>query len=100
MLFRSVLAARSIEAGKDLDARLTFAFRRVLGRKPTEKDSEILRRAFEKQKKFYDADAKGAAAAVSVGESPRAEQKAVAEHAALTAVCLAILNLDEALTRE
>jgi hypothetical protein len=95
-----VLAARSIEAGKDLDARLTFAFRRVLGRKPTEKDSEILRRAFEKQKKFYDADAKGAAAAVSVGESPRAEQKAVPEHAALTAVCLAILNLDEALTRE
>jgi hypothetical protein len=35
-----------------------------------------------------------------VGESKRDETLDVGEHAALSAVCLAILNLDEALTRE
>ena len=37
---------------------------------------------------------------VSVGEYPRDESLDLAEHAALSSVCLAILNLDEALTRE
>ena len=35
-----------------------------------------------------------------MGASKRDETLDVAEHAALSAVCLAILNLDEALTRE
>ena len=35
-----------------------------------------------------------------VGESPRDEALDPAEHAALASVCLAIFNLDEALTRE
>ena len=95
-----VLAARSMEAGADADARLTFAFRRVLGRKPAANEIATLRRAFEKQRTFFQADAKAAAQVVAVGTAPRAPQLAATDHAALTAVCLAIFNLDEALTRE
>ena len=60
----------------------------------------ILQRAYEKQLVFYTQDAKAAAAAVAIGTAPRAEKLNTAEHAAMSAVCLAILNLDQALTRE
>jgi hypothetical protein len=37
---------------------------------------------------------------VSMGESTRDESLDLAEHAALSSVCLGMFNLDEALTRE
>ena len=95
-----VLAARSLEASAEADVRLNFAFRRVLGRKPTANEVPVLRRMLEKQLKFYAADTKAAAQVVAVGAAPKQPQLAVTEHAALTAVCLALFNLDEALTRE
>jgi hypothetical protein len=67
---------------------------------PTETDMTLLRRAHEKQATIYRADAEAAKSLLSVGTAPRNESLNVAEHAALTAVCLGILNLDEALTRE
>jgi hypothetical protein len=87
------------EADADLNARLTFAFRRVLARQPTERDLTALRRAYERQHAIYAADAKAAAQLVKVGNAPRDEQLDSTEHAAMTAVCLALFNLDEALTR-
>jgi hypothetical protein len=95
-----VLAARSCQSAKDLDARLTHAFRRVLGRVPAERDLAILRRAYEKQRALYDADPKAAAELIKVGTAPAVPNLPPIEHAALSAVCLAIMNLDEALTRE
>ncbi len=49
---------------------------------------------------IYRADPKSAKALLGVGASPRDESLPVVEYAALTTVCLGILNLDEALTRE
>lgn len=95
-----VLAARTMQASASLDAQLTEAFRRAVCRVPTERDLTHLRRAYEKQFTFYEADPESATALLSVGASPRDETLDVAQHAALTAVCLGILNLDEALTRE
>ena len=95
-----VLAERCCKASSDVDSRLTRAFRQVLGRAPTERDRAILTRAYEKQFLLYSADADAAKALLSVGEATRDESLNSAEHAAMTAVCLAILNLDEALTRE
>ena len=95
-----VLAAHSMEVCLDADAQLTFAFRRVLGRKPTDRDLTALRGALEKQRAIYKADAKAAAEVVAIGAAPKTTKLDVSEHAALSAVCLAILNLDEALTRE
>jgi hypothetical protein len=60
----------------------------------------MLRRSHEKQAAIYQADVENAKALLAVGESGRYESLDVSQHAALTAVCLAIFNLDEALTRE
>jgi hypothetical protein len=49
---------------------------------------------------IYRADEAGAKALLAVGAAPRNEKLDAGEQAAMTSVCLAILNLDEALTRE
>jgi hypothetical protein len=76
------------------------AFRRVLGRKPTDYDLEALVRMHTRQLAIYQADAEAAKQLLRVGESKRDEALDAPEHAALASVCLAIFNLDEALTRE
>jgi len=95
-----VLAERSLHAADDLDGRLTHAFRRVLSRRPTTADLDLLRRAHDRQLAIYRDDIDAARAVVSVGESPRDEALDPAAHAALANACLALFNLDEALTRE
>ncbi len=95
-----VLAAHSLEASSGIDERLTFAFRRVLGRRPSSSELAMLRKAFDRQYAIYKSDPKSAEQVVAVGAVPKNANLNVGEHAAMTAVCLAILNLDEALTRE
>ena len=94
------LAERVMRESTNIDDRLSSAFRLVMCRTPTEFDLEVLRLAYEKQASIYAKDNPGARALLAVGESKRDETLDVAEHAAVSAVCLAILNLDEALTRE
>ena len=67
---------------------------------PGERDLAALRRMLERQRGFYAADPAAAAALVAVGEAPKAEGLDPVEHAAFSATCLAIFNLDESLTRE
>jgi Protein of unknown function (DUF1549)/Protein of unknown function (DUF1553)/Planctomycete cytochrome C len=95
-----MLAQNSMKASHDLDGRLTYALRRVLCRNATGHDLEVLRRAYHKQAAIYKRDVEDAKAFLSVGAARRDESLDITEHAALSAVCLAILNLDEALTRE
>lgn len=95
-----MLAERSIRAAADVDARLTFAFRQVVSRPPTEQDRSLLRRAYDKQWALYRGDVAAARQLLTVGAHARDEALDTVEHAALSAVCLAIFNLDEALTRE
>jgi len=95
-----VLAEHCCQASAEIDVRLTRAFRQVVGRTPREQDLVILRRAYERQLKTYSENSAAAKALLTVGASPHDESLNAAEHAALSAVCLAILNLDEALTRE
>ena len=95
-----VLAANSMKACSGADDRLTFAFRRVLARKPSAGELAMLHKAFDKQYEIYKTDLESAAKVVAIGAAPENSNLNVAEHAAMTAVCLAILNFDEALTRE
>ncbi|MCX6857430.1 MAG: PSD1 and planctomycete cytochrome C domain-containing protein [Verrucomicrobia bacterium] len=95
-----VLAARSMESANDTDVRLTYAARRVLGRPLAERDRTLLRKAFDKQLAIYQTDLKAAAEVMAIGSAAKNEKLNPAEHAAFTAVCLMLLNLDEALTRE
>lgn len=98
-------AARSLAqniclATAEPDDRLAMAFRRVIGRAPGESDLAILRRALQRQMDVYAQDPTAAELLLKVGASARDERLPLAEHAAYTAVSLAILNLDEALSRE
>ncbi|MCX7419515.1 MAG: PSD1 and planctomycete cytochrome C domain-containing protein [Planctomycetia bacterium] len=94
------LAEQSLKAAADVDGRITHAFRRVLGRKPTDRDLQTLRRALERQSAIYKSDPAAAQKLLTVGTSKRDESLNLTDHAALAAVCLAIFNLDETLTRE
>ena len=95
-----VLAERSSRHSADCDQRLIFAFRRVVCRAPTISDLARLRRAYDRQLAIYQNEPANAESLLKVGASPRDESLNPSEQAALTAVCLAILNFDEALTRE
>ena len=88
------------EAGSGPDARLTEAFRRVCARRPAPDELLILRRSLNRALVAYRADPKAAEAYLKAGESPRDTTLDPTEHAAYASVCLALYNLDEALTRE
>lgn len=95
-----LLAERVAGESPELERRLEQAFRRVVCRSPSTGDLAILKRAYQKQLVRFQQSRDEATALLKVGSSPRNEQWDVAESAALTSVCLAILNLDESLTRE
>mgnify|MGYP003329420516 FL=1 len=95
-----VLAERCLVESSDTDGRLTLAFRRVAGRVPSAADLVVLRRLLQRQQQIYATDAAAAKALISTGTAPRNGSIGEAEHAAWTAVCLAVLNLDEVLVRQ
>ncbi len=95
-----VLAQRAMEATPETGARLSFVFRRVLGRPPTPQDAALLFKAYERQLAVYQNDPVAAEAVCKAGRAPVAPALERPTHAAFSAVCLALLNLDEALTRE
>ncbi len=95
-----VIAERAMQSSDNVDDQLQFAFNQVLGRDAKENEIAILQRALKKQHEFYAADEATAQKVVSIGEAIRDKRLNVADHASMAAVCLAILNMDEALTRE
>jgi hypothetical protein len=88
------------EAGPDTDTRLSEAYFRVCSRRPGADEIRILKRSLQRSLAAFRADLASAKAYLKAGESPRDETLDVVEHAAFASVCLAIYNLDEALTRE
>ncbi len=94
------LAERSMQAHPLLEDQIRFAFRRVLSRRPNDKEVAMLVRAFEKQLAIFQADPQNANMLLSIGDAKRDSSLDASTHAALASVCLAIFNLDEALTRE
>nr|WP_123784772.1 PSD1 and planctomycete cytochrome C domain-containing protein [Pirellula staleyi] len=95
-----VLAERTIAASGNLEEQLSIAFARVVSRQPTPSELSLLRRAYDKQQAIFAADPAAATASLQVGSAPRNQSLDAVQHASLASVCLAIMNLDEALTRE
>jgi hypothetical protein len=87
-------------ANESPDKRLDIAYRLLLSRAPSAKERTILLAALDRLKKEYSADKPAATKLLAVGESKRDEKLDPVEHAAYTGLCLEILNLDEALTKE
>jgi hypothetical protein len=88
------------ETGPDPDARLAGAFERVCARQPAAAELAILRRSFERALAAFRERPATAREYLRAGSSPRDTRLDPVEHAAYASTCLAIFNLDEALTRE
>jgi len=88
------------EAGANVQDRLTLAFQLATSRRPQPRELAILNVGFEQHLEHYRRDKEAALKLVSRGESPRDLRLDVAELAAYTAVCNALLNLDEVITKE
>ncbi|MGB0326191.1 MAG: PSD1 and planctomycete cytochrome C domain-containing protein [Akkermansiaceae bacterium] len=84
----------------DSEVLVDEAFRRVLSRMPSEKETRLLTGLMEERLARYRSDAKAADKVLTVGESPVDSTLDRAELAALSDVCLTILNLSETLTRK
>ena len=95
-----VLAQRVTKEQPTDEARLARAFALVLGRAPAGAEPALLAKMLAHQRAVYAADAKAADALLALGESQRDAAIPAAEHAALTATCLALYNLDAAVTRD
>jgi mono/diheme cytochrome c family protein len=95
-----VMAARVMkEGGSGAAERLRYAFKLCVAREPSEREMVVLSRSLERHLETYRKDKEAAGKLVSVGESEKAKDLDVAEHAAWTALMNTLLNLDETITR-
>ena len=97
---RALAARAATEAGAETAAQLQHAFQLVLARPPSAEELEVLENSFNRAQVRFTSDPKAAKDFLANGESPRNSELPEAEHAALASVCLGVLNLDEALTKE
>jgi len=96
-----VLAERVMTGPAQSDqARLAEAFRRVCARRPDASELTILTRTLDRARAAFAKNPKDAETYLSQGASPRNPKLDMTDEAAYATVCSAILNLDEALTRE
>jgi hypothetical protein len=87
-------------AGTSPQDRVDLAFRLVVSRKPTDAERKVFVAALERLSREYAADPEAAKQLLAVGESKRDQTLDAASHAAYTALCVEIFNLDEALSKE
>lgn len=95
------MAERVLLADFSDDAvRIDDVFRRLLARKATEQEQAILQAAITRSRREFQEDPDAALKLLAVGESKRNEELDGVEHAAWTGLALAVMNLDEVLTKE
>jgi len=95
-----ILGEHVMQADRTTDARLIDAFRRVCARRPDPEELKILKRSLNRALRAFQANPAQAKLYLSQGAMPPDPKLDPAEDAAYASVCLAILNLDEALSRE
>jgi hypothetical protein len=76
------------------------AFQRILCRVPSVSEEAKLQTMWQRQAEFYQGDEEMVAALLAVGNAPTNPDLDRVSLAVMTNICLAIFNLDEALTRE
>src|SRR6266511_4401859 len=80
------------EAPADLDGRIDFAFRAAVGRKPGERETQVIRKRYGVLLERYRKDTKAATDVVKTGKNLRPEKLDVAEHAVWTGLANMLLN--------
>jgi hypothetical protein len=94
------LAELVMQEKDELPERIEYAFRLVNSENPSPSKLDILKAAYEEQVNIYHKSPGDAEKLLAVGDKKRNPNLPLPEHAALTNLCLAILNLDQSLTRE
>jgi hypothetical protein len=95
------LAQRALkEAGARPGDRVEYAFRLVLARRPSGEEKQLLLASLARLRGDFARAPAAAQKLLRVGESQRDAALDPVEHAAYTALCNALFNLDEALTKE
>lgn len=94
------LAQRAMQSSPDREGRITFAFRRLLGRTPKPEEIAVLAASYDRQFADYNQSPAEAEKLLQQGASPRDASLPATEHAALTGVTLILLNLDETVSKE
>lgn len=97
-----VLAQRVLKNAtlKDDLARIDFVYRVIMARQPTAREQQTLRLTLETLRAKFSSTPDEAVKLLTVGEAKRDAKLSPAEHASWSSLCLMILNLDEALTKE
>jgi len=95
------LAERVLLIDRADDAvRLDEIYRRLLARRAAADERGVLLTALDRSRREFTAEPEAAHQLLGVGESKRDERIAPAEHASWTSLVLAVMNLDEAVTKE
>lgn len=87
------------EGGRDVAARLTWAWRQVLGRPPRPDEEQVARQLFAKHLALYSAEPSAAGDLVKTGQSAPSTNPDASELAAWTSIARLLLNLHETITR-
>jgi hypothetical protein len=96
-----VFAQRIMQkGGSDPGSRLAYACTAALSRPPGPRERQVLLRIYQNTLENYRQHPEDAVKLVSAGEAPRPPELDPSELAAWTCVCNALLNLDEAITKE
>lgn len=94
-----VLAQNLLSKEKSADANIESAFRRIVCRKPSAKETGILKAYFDNQLSLFQNKKLDAEKALKVGEYPDKKDSDRNMQAALMKTISAIYNLEEAITR-
>lgn len=94
-----VLATKIHKEKPDADAGIEEAFQRIMCRKPSTKELDILVSYFEEENERFVNEPEKARELMQVGEYPLDEKEIHAESAALMQVIMTIYNLEEAITK-
>jgi mono/diheme cytochrome c family protein len=87
------------EHGEDRDALLVSLFRRLITRRPTDAEVEVLAALYDQQIAAFGDDPQSATTLLSVGDSPRDESLEGPRVAAVMTVASALFNFDECVTK-
>jgi mono/diheme cytochrome c family protein len=87
------------EGGSTLDQRVAWAFRLVVGRRPTDREMAVLTHLYNEQREMFAADGEAAKKLLTVGEKPNEKKLDRTDLAAGTVLGIALFNHDGAVMR-
>jgi len=87
------------EGGETLLEQIQFVFRLTTGRRPTEKEIEILKKLYQQQRRIFEANPDQAEKLLATGEKERDLSLPSTQVATATTVASAMLNFDDTITK-